>query len=180
MPPFPAPSFLPAPEFETGRYRLLGIPEGVEGVRVTLEHMRRLVRQYRTAPPIRELALQLTAAAPNHGDGWAQEVDALFSFVRDHIRYVQDVQDVETLQSPLDTLELGAGDCDDKSILLAALLAATGHPSRFVAVGFSPDAFEHVFVETKIGRDWIALETTKNVDMGWCPDGIVTSMVRHV
>lgn len=170
----------PPSDVETGVYRLLGIPEGVEGVRATLEHMRRLARQYRVTPQVRELAISLTNSAPNYGDGWAEEVDALFKYVRDSIRYLRDVEGVETLQSPVDTLELGAGDCDDKATLLASLLLATEHPCRFVAVGFSPDIFEHVFVETKIGPRWIALETTKDVPMGWRPDGILTAMVRNV
>jgi transglutaminase-like putative cysteine protease len=65
-----------------------------------------------------------------------------------------------------------AGDCDDKSVLLAALLESIGHPTRFVAIGFQPDDFEHVFVETKIADRWISLETTEPVEIGWMPQHI--------
>jgi hypothetical protein len=54
--------------------------------------------------------------------------------------------------------------------LLAALLESIGHPCRFVAVGYSRrNEFEHVYVETKIGHTWTALETTMDVPMGWAP-----------
>ena len=34
--------------------------------------------------------------------------------------------------------ELRAGDCDDMTILLAAMLKAIGHPVRLALVGFNP------------------------------------------
>lgn len=81
-----------------------------------------------------------------------------------------DPVNVERIQTADKTLELAAGDCDDKSILLASMLEALGHPTRFMAIGFEPNVFTHVYVETKIGNDWIPLETTEPVPMGWEPD----------
>lgn len=98
------------------------------------------------------------------------EATQIHSFVRDHIRYVQDPVDVERLQAPDKTLELAAGDCDDKAILLAAMLESIGHPVRFVAIGFEPGIYSHVYAETKIGPEWIAAETTEPVELGWHPD----------
>jgi len=94
----------------------------------------------------------------------------LYRFVRDSIRYVQDVNEIETVQEPQKTLEFGAGDCDDKATLLAALLESIGHPTRFVAIGFEPGIFSHVYVESRIGDSWVAMETTEPVEMGWEPD----------
>lgn len=140
--------------------------------------MRRLAREARTDPEIRQLAIQLTSHVAN--EDFRGEANALFEYVRDRIRYVQDVNEVETISSPRITLELGAGDCDDKVTLLAALLESIGHPARFAAVAFSPDAFEHVILETRIGPHWVPLETTKEVPMGWYPDDVVSKMIRHV
>lgn len=158
--------------------QLLGLPDGVEGVRATLEIMARLVRAARINPGIRNTAIALTRGLAD--EDFLGEISELHRFVRDEIRYVQDVNDVETLQTPEETLRVGAGDCDDKSTLLSALLESIGHPARFAAVAFSPDAFEHVLVETKLGEKWLPLETTKPVNVGWYPDGVVSKMLRHI
>jgi len=168
----------PMEEHPQGKYVLGFIPEGPDGIRITLEVMRRLAKQYKSAPEVRELAIALTNGLD--AEDWAGEVSALFYFVRDQIRYVLDVNEVETVQSPSDTLRLGAGDCDDKSTLLASLLESIGHPARFAALAFQPDNFEHVLVETEMGRHWIALETTQPVAPGWYPEGVINKMLRHI
>ena len=129
--------------------------------------MRRLVREYKTALPIRQTALALTNALPQKD--WMGEVRALHSFVRDNIRYVRDINGVETVQTPLRTLENEAGDCDDKSLLVATLLETIGFPTRFVAMAFSPGKYSHVLPEVKVGRRWIPLETTERRRFGWYP-----------
>ena len=48
------------------------------------------------------------------------ELRCLHAFVRDHVRYVRDIEGVETLQTPIQTLNVLAGDCDDKSMLFCA------------------------------------------------------------
>jgi transglutaminase-like putative cysteine protease len=112
------------------------------------------------------------------------EIRALFDFVKDHIRYVRDVRNVETQYFPEQILNQEYGDCNNKSVLLASLLEAIGHPTRFSAVGFEPERFSHVFVDTAIGtntrgtnihnnRKWLSLDPTENKPMGWRPPGIV-------
>jgi transglutaminase-like putative cysteine protease len=105
------------------------------------------------------------------------EMQAIFEFVRDEIRYVRDVRNVETLSTPDKTLEFKQGDCDDKSVLLAAMLESIGHPTRFVAVGFKPDDYVHVFVETKLGQKWIALDSTEPVPVGWRPKNVKSQLI---
>jgi hypothetical protein len=153
------------------------IPGGKEGVITTLKFMRRLVIDYKAALPIRVQAANLVK--PCKQKDWSCEVKNLHAFVRDKIRFVRDVRDIETLYTPDKTLERKEGDCDDKAVLLAAMLESIGHPSRFVAVGFAPEEYEHVFVETKIGPRWIPLETTEPVNVGWIPQGIVSRLVIY-
>ena len=153
------------------------IDSGPQGVLQTLRRMRDIVRKYKIALPVRITAMKIVRSLPQKA--WSAEARALFRFVRDEIRFVRDVRGVETLQTPDKTLELRAGDCDDKSMLLAAMLESIGHPTRFVAVGFQPNHFEHVYVETKIGNDWIALDPTEPVDMGWSPKRVVSRMVVY-
>lgn len=166
---------LTAPE---PRAYLGAIPDGPEGVRVTLELMRRLVREWRSNPEIIALARHIVSSVAQKD--FTGEVSALQNFVRDSIRYTQDVNEVETVQAPNITLQTAHGDCDDQSVLLATLLEAVGHPTRFAAIGFEPDNFEHVYVETLIGRNWESAETTEPVPVGWMPEGVVSKMVRHI
>jgi len=86
--------------------------------------------------------------------------------VRDEIRYVQDTNGIELLHDPVTLLEIGAGDCDDKSILLASLLESIGHRTRFVAVAFEPDRFSHVWVQDYLDGRWVDLEPTEPLPFG--------------
>lgn len=160
-------------------YILSSIPNGTQGVRATLREMSRIVKAYKANPQIRELALRLTANLPPKN--WRAEVNAIFQFVRDGIRYVKDIQGIETLHTPVQLLRLGAGDCDDKSILAASLLASIGHPTRFIACGFVGDgSFSHVFAQTKIAGKWVTLECTMSEwPLGKTPKGIKNIMKQH-
>jgi transglutaminase-like putative cysteine protease len=153
------------------------IPEGRAGTLATLKIMARLARAAKTSLVIRSLAVELTNGCAQKD--WLCEIKALHAFVRDKIRYVKDVRDVETLTTPETLLAIGAGDCDDKSVLLAALLESINHPTRFVAIAFAPDDFVHVFAETRVGNNWIALETTEPVEIGWTPPGVADRVVVH-
>jgi transglutaminase-like putative cysteine protease len=137
----------------------------------TLELMSRIVRRYKRHSAVRNTALELTQGlAQKDSPG---EIRRLFEFVRDRVRYVRDIKGIETLQTPDATLEIGQGDCDDKSTLLAALLETIGYPTRFVAVGSRPGSYSHVYVETRTrsGERWLPLDATEPVLAGWSPRG---------
>lgn len=138
--------------------------------------MRGFVNSYKTAPEIRELALQLTQRLSQKD--FNGEAFALFDYVQNHIRYVKDIANVETVQTPLKTLEYNAGDCDDKATLLAALLESIGHTTRFHAMGFSANTISHVALETFIDGQWLAMDTTEPVGLGWLPPGIAHSIYQ--
>lgn len=154
------------------------ISPGVEGVRETLVLMRSIVRQSKADPTVIVAAREMTSHLASKN--WNGEIAALFSFVRDRVRYVLDPNGVETLATPARLLRERTGDCDDKVTLLAALLEAIGHPTRFVAVGFSPGALTHVYLETKAGNAWIPLETTEAVQMGELPFAAAEVKNRYV
>lgn len=144
------------------------IPSGPAGIAATLRLMKQFAREGKTDTDVRMTAARLVQGCAQKD--YACEVQTLHAFVRDEIRYLNDVDGVETVQTPFVTLTIRAGDCDDKSTLLAALLMSIGHPCRFVAIGFEPNVYAHVYVETKIGARWIPLETTEPVDVGWEPN----------
>lgn len=130
-----------------------------------------LARRGKRDQRIRNLAVALTTAGFHNGRGLQQkdfegEARRLHRFVRDEIRYVQDTNGVELLHHPVTLLEIGAGDCDDKAILLAAMLESIGHQVRFRAVAFEPDQFSHVWAQVKLDGRWVDLETTEPVPFG--------------
>ena len=153
------------------------ISDGTRGTLETLKLMRVLVRNSKKSLPIRLFALSLLDSLKQKD--YAGEAQRIHAFVRDNIRYVRDVRGVETLHTPEKVLELRAGDCDDKATLSAALLESIGHPTRFVALGFRDDAFSHVYVETKMGNNWVGFETTEPVKFGWTPPRATSRMVVH-
>ncbi len=134
-----------------------------------------LVKSGKKTLPIRQTALSLIRDLDQKD--FAGEVKLIHAFVRDSIRYARDVAGVETLHTPEKTLEFGQGDCDDKSSLVSALLESIGHPTRFVAIGFQPNEYVHVYAETKIGKRWVSVETTEPVAIGWEPRGVVSRLI---
>jgi len=142
---------------------------GNAGTAETLRYMRDLVRQslINPAQTVREKALSLVSALPARQ--WLGEIRVLHEFVRDEIRYVNDPEEFELVQTPEKTLEYGQGDCDDQATLLAGLLHSLGHPAQFTAVGLGGGPFSHVLVETKVGERWVPLETIIQKPLGWYP-----------
>lgn len=159
-------------------HELHGIPAGAAGTRATLRIMRELVREWRVHPRLRQLAKKLVQSCANKDARC--EVRKIHAFVHNKIRYVRDVAEVETIQDPQVTLRDRCGDCDDHAVLVGALLQSIGRPVRFIAVGFRPGQFAHVYAETPIGIEWVAVETTMD---GWPvgrkPRGVIR-MVQKV
>lgn len=155
------------------------LPAGSAGTLVTLKKMAKLARNGAKDPGVIQVASQLVRDLDQYDR--VGEVSALHAFVRDSIRYTNDPIDFELLRTPRAILEMGVGDCDDKSILLSALLRCIGRPSRYVAIAMDGlGTFSHVYVETPMGKRWIALETIKPVGLGWSPDNVTKRMVVHV
>lgn len=140
------------------------ISEGTEGIRETMAIMRKIVRQCKADPAVIAYARSIIARVPQKD--WSGEVRAIFNYVRDRVRYTLDPAGVETLSTPLRLMQIGQGDCDDKSVALASFLEATGHPTRFKAVGFNGGELSHVYVETLLGTKWVPLDATELGDVG--------------
>lgn len=152
---------------------------GAAGVHQTIQIMRRMVRDYRTDLSIRNAATTAIYLTPERAE--LHEVNALYEMVRDTVRYVRDVSEVETLMTPDKTLALRIGDCDDQSVLLATLLESVGYPTRFVATGYqSPGALEHVYLQTFAGGGWHDLDPTEREHFGWSPPEPVAMFVERV
>jgi transglutaminase-like putative cysteine protease len=159
-------------------HTLSALPSGDAGVAVTLKAMVKLIRAAKVDPSVRQFAASLVQGLPQKD--LSGQMVAIFNFVRDRIRYLGDVRDVETLQTPQYTLELKQGDCDDKSVLLATLLETISYQTLLKAVGVRGGPLSHVYVQVKLGKKWISLDATMPNAAGWEPPDITSFMYAHV
>ena len=155
------------------------LSSGAAGTRETLNHMVSFAKQYRKNPEIRALAEKIIANVPEKDA--VGEARAIFEWVRDNIRYTQDIRDVEMLKTPDAVVYSAQGDCDDKATLVATLLESIGYATRFIAIGMNtPGVFEHVYAQVKLGTRWVGMDTTERVPLGWEPPHPVAYMERHI
>ena len=147
------------------------MPSGDAGVTYTLGRMRGLVAAGASNLLVRETAIGIIRRVPAHDR--LGELRALHNWVRDNIRFTGDVLGVETLQAADYTLRMGAGDCDDRAVLLAALAQSVGLPAdlafRVIAANpRAPRTFTHVYLVATIGGKKIAMDPTYPGNMlGW-------------
>lgn len=121
------------------------------------------------AEGIRHAALSILRGIPGHRH--LDELTALLSFVRDRVTYRLDPVDTERVQDACVTLQLQSGDCDDKTVLLATLLASIGHLPRFVAQ-HNGQEFNHVYCEALLNGQWMALDPTADGQGGMALAGV--------
>lgn len=107
---------------------------------------------------VRATAIDVVRAAGARGHDPERQLSALFRWVRDAVLFVGDVAGTQTVQSPLYTLHVMAGNCVQRAVLLAALARSIGLRAnlRLRAIAASPrsNAFSHVYVVANVsGRD---------------------------
>lgn len=169
---------------------LLRIPSGEAGVTATLRQMAQIAREYSVHPLIRQTAGDLVQGCAARDQEC--EVATLQAWVQNNIRYIFDVDNVETLQTPEYTLEHRHGDCDDQSMLMASLLLSIGIKAAYCAIGIQGGFFSHVMpVAILRNHDGIArlpCETTMTTDpmtgepiqLGWFPADATCQKWWHV
>ena len=110
-------------------------------------------------------AIDIVRSVPQFDD--SGEVQALYNWVASHIRFTKDPISKEKLTPPQELLKLRAGDCDDISMLLAALAMAIGYSARLITVSAnagSPDDFSHVYVEVEVpvgSGNWVPVDPAR-------------------
>lgn len=158
---------------------LLGLPDNpADQTREALKLMRDMVRAGKKTPTIRETATRIVSDCAQKDD--TCEVMSLWDWTLNNIRYIKDVNNVETVQPATRVLSEGAGDCNNKCVLLASLLESIGYKTRFVAFGKEPGIFTHVICEVRWGRDgWKSLDPTEFQPFGWRPTDMPYEMWMH-
>jgi transglutaminase superfamily protein len=163
--------YLPPPP-EPPRVDRRRIPSGLEGTRTTAAHVGRLIRDGAGDFYVRQKAIDILMERGVTAKDYLGEIDALFRWVQRHVRYTKDPFRIAVLHSARRMLELKAGDCDDMTIVLGALIKSVGHPVRIVLTGpdpLRPDLFSHIYLEARHHDQWIPLDATMPYGMGWSP-----------
>jgi hypothetical protein len=139
-------------------------------------------------PEVRNLAVSL---GKKFAAGDFKQARRVYEYVRDEITYIHDPFGIEEIQPPEITMKLGAGDCDDKAVLLAALLISIGFQTCFFLADIDNDNYaDHVYagvylpdapelykpfqkkllLDGKDLHDWIPLDPTyEDSDFGVVP-----------
>lgn len=153
------------------RVHRITIPNGDAGTRETVRHMRRLVREGKVSPSVRDYALRITRGIPGR-DGTKQAL-AIRQWLASNIEFRRDPEGAELLYTPQRALRILTErgpplyiDCDDVATLAAALGSSVGLRSRFQVVGFlSPNApYRHVWTDLSTpakGARWIEMDVTR-------------------
>jgi hypothetical protein len=159
----------------TPRITLIRVPSGSRGTLATAEIIGRMIRDGAKDFLVRQKAIQIFRIAGVRPKDRFGEIRSLFEWVRRNVRYTRDIFRVELLHTARRMLELRAGDCDDMTILLGAMLRSTGHPVRLILAGFRkrrPHSYSHIFLEANLGGHWIALDATMERPIGWAPPAV--------
>jgi transglutaminase-like putative cysteine protease len=176
---------------------------GLDAVRKTLKLMAAIVRKYRSDVTTLNAATGILRAngITDMRTQKRQAINILQAWVRDHIAYFYDPRETELVRTPPETLTRGVGDCDDKTVLLLAMLEAVGFTTQLLAVGgegrgWDPDcvgvnggppAYSHVLGAVQFGpqnapaqraqQGWLTVETiVAGKGPGWKPPGIKVIM----
>ncbi len=139
-----------------------GVYKGqVHNIHQEIRLLKEIVNQYKVKPFFRQLAVRIINNFPCPHKNYDCYVYAIAKWIRDHIKYVKDVNGYETLQTPDNTLRIRGGDCDDHALLAATLFEAIGLKTYFKIVGEN-GKYKHIYVVVKTphGRTWV-VDTTE-------------------
>jgi hypothetical protein len=100
------------------------------------------------------------------------EVVAIWNFIVLNLRYTFDPVEPDTFSTVQESLESGGGDCDDSSVMFAALLKSVGFTVILRVISVDGKSWEHIYPVVGVPHDkpktWVPLDcTVANVPLGW-------------
>lgn len=124
---------------------------------------------------LRDLALEVVNGTKQHGkESEDQVVSRVFWWVKNNVEYRQDPSDYDMYMAAGRTVASGGSDCDDHTILNAALLNSIGFKTGAKVI--SPDGANwHIYAVVGVYPFYrpskiIALDTTQDASFpGWEP-----------
>lgn len=113
-----------------------------EDIDEELRFLRNMIGEWRGAPQIRNLALEIIRAYGCRSRDKKCQAVAIGTWVQDNIYYVHELP--ERFQTPGETLRIRSGDCDDHTTLCCSLLESVGVNSRMVCMQIN-GLWSHIF-----------------------------------
>ncbi len=158
--------------FPLGQYEVRQIPGGAAGTAATIEAMKQKALECSRHEPVIDLARWIVEDVDRKDH--EGEVRALFDWVKEHCRYINDPVALELVSGACDMIfRVGQGDCDDHAIVMAALSMAIGRRAAFRTVAVDstrPTQASHVYALIQVGKDrWLAADTAEGGYLGWEP-----------
>ena len=143
--------------------------------RKVAEILKQMALQSRKSRLVRQFTISIIKKRGISPKDYMGEIRALYEYVRDEVDYRRDATFLDTFVTPDRMVRdilfgNGAADCDDKALLLASMLLHIGQVPRFVLTNNVPGgSYNHIYVQVKNPKsgEWIGLETTEPVEMGW-------------
>lgn len=138
---------------------------GEPGTAQTVALMRRLIDDALADSQFVRMAIDIVRSVQAFDD--FGEVEALYNWVKRHIRFTKDPVTKEKLYPPQELLKIRAGDCDDISMLLGAFAMAVGYNARLITVSANranPGEFSHVYVEAEVppgSGQWVPMDAAR-------------------
>jgi len=154
-------------------------PGDEEATALTIRHMVRLIAADSTSEIVRRAA---TEAAHGAGNSERELAAAVFHWIKRHVRFVTDEEigrpmaagpEAEILIRPVDLLTMPdpAGDCDDFTMLTAAMLRSLGMDSELVTMAADrgqPDIYSHVYAVAVLSDgSHVPMDTSHGAAPGW-------------
>jgi hypothetical protein len=128
---------------------------------------------------IREVGL---AAGKYSGDYTIEQVSAIYDYLKENWHYLRDPRGVDYFRNATESLELGklnkcvgVGDCDDFSILMSALVEATGGTTRII-LARNNDTGGHAYSEVYLGQLNATGSQVENI-INWLKQTYVTDKI---
>jgi len=106
---------------------------------------------------------------------YACEVTAIWNFVVLNVRYTQDQDGEDTYSTVRATLEQGAADCDDMTVMFASLLKAVGFENVIARIAsVQGRTWDHVWPMVMLPNGkWLSLDCTEEGNHpGWAATGL--------
>ena len=146
---------------------------------LTVSAIIQLIKSSKHELLVRQKTEQILSGIPERN--WKAEINQIYGYVKTNIRYMQDIDNVETVKTPRKMIEeiinrgQSFGDCDDHTLLLGALLVNAGYQiqiSIIVSTWNTTNDYNHIYllVNIPMTSQWLALDATaKSEPIGFEP-----------
>jgi hypothetical protein len=141
--------------------------DGDAGTEQTIAAIRAKLQEAFADPSIRAAAIAIARSAPPMNA--AAQVQAVYQWVVQNIRFVNDPPGHELVQAADFTLLHRAGDCDCITTLVLSLLGGMGIDGDLVTVATDPERpneFSHIYPRAYTGNQTIAVDAARELETG--------------